>query len=186
MGRHRNMIIAPLNFPSRSLFCRAIHNNRGNVVARINRVTPANKPCGEGEGGKGRGDGPPNLRRVYTLPLIGPLRVTRGGEPAWTRFLDRRGLERRGLLSCKSRSIPAIPGGPRSTRIVGVVKPVVRLYPLPFSGFTLRRINGANCTINRRFPPHHPKTECTPRTRAARDKKVVNSFMDSGGRGESR
>lgn len=182
MGRHRNMIIAPLNFPSRSLFCRAIHNNRGNVVARINRVTPANKPCGEGEGGK-RGwtaESPPRLH------ASGPLRVTRGGEPAWTRFLDRRGLERRGLLSCKSRSIPAIPGGPRSTRIVGVVKPVVRLYPLPFSGFTLRRINGANCTINRRFPPHHPETECTPRTRAARDKKVVNSFMDSGGRGESR
>lgn len=100
MGRHRNMIIAPLNFPSRSLFCRAIHNNRGNVVARINRVTPANKPCGEGERGKGRGDGPPNLRRVYTLPLIGPLRVTRGGEPAWTRFRAPRpaGVGEEGLI----------------------------------------------------------------------------------------
>ena len=31
MGRHRNMIIAPLNFPSRSLFRRPIHNNGGNV-----------------------------------------------------------------------------------------------------------------------------------------------------------
>lgn len=70
MGRHRNMIIAPLNFPSRSLFCRAIHNNRGNVVARINRVTPANKPCGEGEGGK-RGwtaESPPRLHASAHRP----------------------------------------------------------------------------------------------------------------------
>ena len=150
-----------------------------NVVGRINRVTPANKlPCGE-EGGW-TAESPPRSFR----PLIGPLRERRERRkklPAWTSFRAPRSVGEEELIKLQvafdSRGFAIYVG------IVDVVKPVVRLYPLPFSGFTLRRINGANCTINRRFPPHHPGTECTPRTRAARDKKVVNSFMDSGGRG---
>lgn len=84
-----------------------------NVVARINRVTPANKlPCEE-EGR--REDGPPNLRRGASARSS--ARFARGGRggssfqlgPDSAR-LDR--LERRSLLSCKSRSIA---GGSRST-----------------------------------------------------------------------